>query len=264
MKITREIFIERAKNIFNDIYNYDQIDYVDYNTEIKLNCQEHGDFEIKPVRHITVKQHCNKCALKKQHDGFRLSRETVIEEFRKKHGDTYNYDKVVYVNTHKPVIIICKIHGEFKTSPSDHKRGRNCIQCARIIKNKAQQYTTEIFIKKAIEIHKNKYLYDKVNYINTNTLVTIICQTHGDFQIKPNNFLQKKGCQKCSNRYFTPNNSIEEKTKIFIERAKEIHGDKYIYDKTIYTKSSDKVIIICKDHGEFKIKADNIHRIKVV
>ena len=37
------------------------------------------------------------------------------------------------------------------------------------------KYTNETFIKKAAEKYGNKYTYDKVNYINSQTKVCIIC-----------------------------------------------------------------------------------------
>lgn len=37
----------------------------------------------------------------------------------------------------------------------------------------------------------------------------------------------------------------------FLKRAKEVHGDTYSYDKAQYSKISEKVTIICKEHGEF-------------
>ena len=43
----------------------------------------------------------------------------------------------------------------------------------------------------------------------------------------------------------------DEKTKEFIRKAKEIHGDAYDYSKVEYKKAIEKVIIICKTHGEF-------------
>ena len=46
-------------------------------------------------------------------------------------------------------------------------------------------------------------------------------------------------------------------TENYIQKAKEIHGDKYDYSKTIYTKSRDKIIIICNIHGEFSQNAAN-------
>lgn len=40
-------------------------------------------------------------------------------------------------------------------------------------------------------------------------------------------------------------------TEKFIERAKQIHGSKYDYSKTIYKSCNEKVCIICPEHGEF-------------
>ena len=40
-------------------------------------------------------------------------------------------------------------------------------------------------------------------------------------------------------------------TETFIQKSIEINGDKYDYSKTIYVKGSDKVIITCKEHGDF-------------
>lgn len=37
----------------------------------------------------------------------------------------------------------------------------------------------------------------------------------------------------------------------FKRRSKLKHGDKYDYSKSIYTRSNDKIVIICKKHGEF-------------
>jgi hypothetical protein len=41
-------------------------------------------------------------------------------------------------------------------------------------------------------------------------------------------------------------------TNSFIEKAKHVHGDKFSYDKTIYTKSTNKVTITCRTHGDFE------------
>ena len=46
-------------------------------------------------------------------------------------------------------------------------------------------------------------------------------------------------------------NEQSEKTKLFIEKARKIHGDKYDYSKVEYTKSREKIIVICKEHGLF-------------
>lgn len=41
------------------------------------------------------------------------------------------------------------------------------------------------------------------------------------------------------------------KTERFIEKATNVHGDKYDYSKVNYINSTTKVCIICPKHGEF-------------
>ena len=47
-------------------------------------------------------------------------------------------------------------------------------------------------------------------------------------------------------------------TELFIKSAKEVHSDKYIYSKTKYVKSREKVIITCPKHGDF-LQTPNSH-----
>lgn len=40
----------------------------------------------------------------------------------------------------------------------------------------------------------------------------------------------------------------------FINQAREVHGDRYSYEKSEYKRNNSKVIITCKEHGDFKQK----------
>lgn len=42
------------------------------------------------------------------------------------------------------------------------------------------------------------------------------------------------------------------KTKNFIEKSINVHGERYDYSNTLYVKSNEKLIITCRVHGEFK------------
>lgn len=108
------------------------------------------------------------------------------------------------------------------------------------------KHTTATFIEKANKIHNNKYDYSKSIYENWKIKITITCLTHGDFKQLPLLHLYGQGCPKCDddNRRLSVGK--------YIEKAKAIHGDKYDYSKVNYINSETKVIIICKDHGEFK------------
>lgn len=107
----------------------------------------------------------------------------------------------------------------------------------------SKKLTTEQFIAKANDVHNNKYTYNKTNYINSRTKVIITCPKHGDFEQTPANHLYGKGCPKCSGKFKT--------TEEWIIEAKEIHGDKYDYSKTVFINTNTKVCIICPKHGEF-------------
>ncbi len=56
---------------------------------------------------------------------------------------------------------------------------------------------TNEFISKAINKHGDKYDYSKVNYINANTKINIICKEHGEFTQTPGSHLVGRGCMKC-------------------------------------------------------------------
>lgn len=102
------------------------------------------------------------------------------------------------------------------------------------------------FIKKSKITHNNKYIYDKVEYVNTMTKVEIICPIHGSFKQIPNNHIRGQGCPKCKK------DKLSYTTNKYIIKAKKVHGDKYDYSKTNYIGSNEKVNIICPTHGNFK------------
>ena len=107
------------------------------------------------------------------------------------------------------------------------------------------------FIKKCILKYGNKYDYSKVKYINSKVKVCIIChekdefgEEHGEFWQRPNDHLNGCGCPKCNDKYIPT-------TEEWIKKAKQVHGDKYDYSKTVYINSQTNICIICPEHGEF-------------
>ena len=112
-----------------------------------------------------------------------------------------------------------------------------------------KKYTTESFIKRAKEIHGDKYDYSKVSYVDSQTKICITCPKHGDFWQTPNMHLSKNGCPKCFNERRNKEKLLTKEK--FVERANIIHGRKYDYSKVDYVNIATKVCIICPEHGEF-------------
>jgi len=118
-----------------------------------------------------------------------------------------------------------------------------------VVKQRAQTknkrtLTTKNFIDRSSTIHKNKYDYSQVVYENNRTKVKITCPVHGMFEQIPNSHLLGKGCAKCSN-------NVKMTLNEFIIRANDFHKNKYDYSKVTKLNSSEKIEIICPDHGNF-------------
>lgn len=58
--------------------------------------------------------------------------------------------------------------------------------------------TTEEFIKRAREVHGDKYDYSKVEYVTAYTKTIIVCPIHGEFLQSPSNHIRGNGCPKCA------------------------------------------------------------------
>lgn len=107
------------------------------------------------------------------------------------------------------------------------------------------------FVKRAKEIYGDLYSYDKVIYIHSKTPVTIVCKIHGNVLVIPNKFLSRKnGCVLCSlGRLKRCHNK---NTESFRLDSQGVHGDKYDYADSVYTRSKDLISIKCNTHGLFR------------
>ena len=183
-------FIEKAKKIHEDKYDYSLVEYESAHNKIKIICSIHGIFEQTPNTHL--KNHgCPKCS------GVFMDKNYFIEKSNIIHNNKYDYSKVNYIGNKTKVKIICTEHGIFEQTPNIHLKGCDCPECGSINRIQKRSSNTEEFIKKSKEIHRDKYDYSKVEYVNGITKVTIICPKHGEFKQKPQHHLIKHGCPKC-------------------------------------------------------------------
>jgi hypothetical protein len=110
--------------------------------------------------------------------------------------------------------------------------------------------TKEDFIKRAIEVHGNKFDYSLVEYVRSIINVSIKCnRCNSIFSQRPANHLMGRGCTNCAikSSSLKRSSNIEE----FIEKAISVHGFQYEYDETTYITAKLKIKIKCKIHGEF-------------
>jgi Zn finger protein HypA/HybF involved in hydrogenase expression len=141
--------IKDFREVHNDTYNYDKVEYVNTKTPVLIGCKEHGYFEQIPHSH-KIGIGCPKCGYEKTRLNTLCNQDDVIKDFREVHNDTYNYDKVEYVNSNTPVLIGCKEHGYFEQIPHSHKIGKGCSKCSRL--------KSRFYNKTLAERNKEEYL----------------------------------------------------------------------------------------------------------
>lgn len=200
-----ENFIKKAQAIHGNLYSYENVFYEHAHSPVKISCAKHGVFEQNPKVHL-LKAGCPQCK-KERLQSQALSTLSVrqkdfFEKAKEIHGESYDYSKVEYINREKKVLITCRKHGDFLQTPGNHVNNkRGCPECGleKAIKaGKANPACSkEMFIKKAVQIHGDKYDYSEVIYKNNKTHITIICQNHGKFIQRPDHHLSGKDCERC-------------------------------------------------------------------
>lgn len=217
---SKEKFIEEAIKVHGDKYGYSKVDYVNASTPITIICPIHGEFMQAPTNHL-MGQGCPKCS------GKNLSQDEIISMFKEKHGDKYDYSKVHFNKMHDKVCIICPDHGEFWQTPSKHLLGQGCPVC-RYDCNAARALSKEEFIKRAIEIHGDKYDYSEVQFNNTHDKIAVICKKHGNFTQYVYDHLNGHGCPRCANLY------SKDEDEIYMELCNKLGWENVVaHDRTI-------------------------------
>jgi len=131
-KLTTEQFIEKAKTVHGDKYDYSLVKYKNARTKVKIICTDHGVFEQIPNSHL--KNHgCPKCKYKKLSSLNIDNNDLFVKKSNTIHNNKYDYSLVEYKTTWDKVKIICPVHGVFEQTPNAHIQGQGCPKCACII-----------------------------------------------------------------------------------------------------------------------------------
>jgi very-short-patch-repair endonuclease len=247
-KKTTEQYVAEVIDIHGDKYDYSNTVYNGKKNNVIIICKKHGEFTQCANVHLRGSG-CKKCATEETHLLQKSDTNTFTEKAKEIYGDKYDYSKSVYVNSKTKVIIICKIHGEFLQTPTDHYHG-GCKKCADILRGENRKFSKEEIIQKSREVHGEIYDYSIIEYIN-GVIENIKCKKHGLFsQLRDIHINRNGGCKKCADILRGENRKYTKEE--IIQKAKEVHGDNtYDYSKVIYTGIYNNIIIICKTHGEF-------------
>lgn len=222
-------FVERAKAIHGDKYDYSLVNYKTCKDRVEIICNKCGKhFTQTPDNHINLQRGCPFCGAEsskekltaqskarkgqklghyQKKDGTLSKQRCTTEEFLKKvfnkfpqNKDLFDYSHVKYTTCEEKVEIHCKICGYIMhQKPSDHLLGKGCKRCAG---RKSMEKATISFpemVKRAHEVHGDKYEYFENSYTNMSKPMLIKHKKCGNvFQQRPEFHIGKKqGCPFC-------------------------------------------------------------------
>jgi len=91
-------FINKAKIIHGNVYNYTLVEYKNMKTKVKIICPKHGIFHQMPYNHLIGKG-CLKCGKNI------FSNIDLIEKMHKRHNNRYDYSLLKYTTTNNKIKI---------------------------------------------------------------------------------------------------------------------------------------------------------------
>ena len=241
-KLNNKIFIEKARKVHGEKYDYSKVEYKNNSTKVCIICPEHGEFWQKPGNHLRG-QGCPTCA-----NEYSPTTEEWIIKAKKVHGNKYDYSKSKYVNTATPIIITCRKHGDFLSFPNNHLNGNGCPKCRMskleniLSKKLIEKNISFVYIKKFDWLKNNKNL--SLDFFLPDYNAAIECQGEqhlieerkfaNSSQVE-NDIIKNKLCKENNVKlYYFGSTDIND-----INLNKEIYNE-----KTYFTKIEDLLITI--------------------
>lgn len=175
-KKNTEIFIEEAKLLHNNKYDYFKVNYIAADKKITITCKNHGDFLQTPNSHLSAQAGCVLCS----YIANRVTHEEFVNRSRKIHNNKYEYLEG-YEKCDLFLKIECPIHGDFSQTPQSHMSGHGCPKCSKFISKSEIKWLNilnvpENYRQVSLKINNKRYLVDAFNP-KTNT----IYEFYGDF-----------------------------------------------------------------------------------
>lgn len=189
-----EYFIEKAKLIHGDRYDYSLVEYKNAKENVIIKCKIHGKFEQTPSNHHKG-YGCPECGRLSIGEKLSSNSTTFIEKAKLIHGDKYDYSFVKYETAIIKVGIFCNTHKEiFYQTPNKHLRGRGCPKC----KADKNRININVLLERFYKVHGDKYDYSLVEYTTGRQKIKIKCPIHDIFEQTARNHMRGCGCPSCN------------------------------------------------------------------
>ena len=185
-KISKEEFIEKAKKIHGDKYDYSNIpDRVSAEEEIEIFCNECNSYFKSSRRKIMMADTpCSFCYSKLRGKQRTKTFEWFEKEIEKIHDNKYSLYKDKYLNTKTETVVFCKkCNKDFKIIPMHLLQGGGCQRCAIETVAKAKMLKQEDVEKEIKKACSDRYTFKPFKYDASRTVINFHCSKH-DFNFQ--------------------------------------------------------------------------------
>lgn len=196
---------------------------------------------------------------KRKGNYYRLTQDDFLRKIRENQKIPLDLSGVTYKTQKDKYTVSCTKHDVvFIQNGQQLISGAiGCHICLKEYKSHSNISNKDSFLRKfLLRFPDSGFDFSESVYITAKTPMTVTCKKLHKFNISPNNLLSGNGCKYC---YLESNGfTSENKTEDYFNKFKVIHGDSYDYLKIKeISNCKQKISILCKIHGSFKMTPDN-------
>jgi very-short-patch-repair endonuclease len=234
-RLDKEQYIKSCIDKHNGLYDYSLVEYEKISSKISIICKKHGIFNQIAKNHREG-QGCPLCSGR-----LILNKSDYLKKFNTIKYDYSLVEDGPLTNDKQLKIIDINTGLIYIQSLKHHKNGRS-----------PSKIEANSLINRLMKIHNDKYYYiiEKEIYNSTDKIKIVDSLTDDIFYYRVDRHLSGMKPNKVTLNYF-------------LIKSKSLHNDKYDYSLVNrFNSISDKVDIICKEHGVFKQRISNHMNLK--
>lgn len=206
---------EIGKKKFGDRFSYENTlsTYNGMKEKCLFHCNKHNvDFYTEPFIHLSSKNGgCRECANEDDSTRHKHDLGWFISRCKSKFGDKFEFDESVYESANSDIVITCKSHGNFITTPKRFLSSEfGCNKCSR----DNSRISSIVWVNRFKKIHGDRYDYSESEFGKVDDKIAIRCREHGVFYQTPHNHAKGEGCPTCMKN----SSALEESVAIGLDK----------------------------------------------
>lgn len=249
-KLTTAEWIEKAKAVHGDRYDYSAVVYESAKKSVLASCKEHGAWDCQPSNHVRLARGCPECGGSKK-----KTTEDFVLAARRVHGEKYDYSLCEYTNSHTNLSIMCPVHGVFQQSPTAHLSGQGCRSCGNT-ERLGRNFDNSLETVKERIADSSCGLVSLIegSFSNINSEAEFVCRKHGRFNRLVNTALYSgRPCLLCwheSDEYRASVTAPIYTQELAEQKIAELLDPQITYEPFVYDGAKNTQIRLnCPTHG---------------